>query len=512
MDLGLLLDMAVAGGDDRRAVCVVGGASLTTGELAQLAEAAAARFLADGCTHVAYCGVNGPALPVSLFGAARAGLPFVPLNYRLSNEQLADVALRHDLVVVAGGDDAARLHSLGIQRTIDPAELLAPPDQAAGPLPEPDADAVALLIYTSGTTSSPKAAVLRHRHLTSYVVGTVEFASMAPTDAVLVSVPPYHVAGVMNLLSNLYAGRRIVYLDPFDPRAWLDAVGDEGITHAMVVPTMLARIVKALDGQRPDLPTLRSISYGGAPMPLPVIEQALDLFPDVAFTNAYGLTETSSTITLLGPDDHRAAHRATDPALRDRLRSAGRPLPGVELEVRDEEGRPCPPGAVGAIFVRGEQVAGEYVGAKKGDDGWFDTRDRGHLDADGYLFIEGRSDDTIIRGGENIAPAEVEDVLLRHAAVADCAVVGLADEEWGQRVAAAVVFEPGSAVTPEELAAFARDHLRSSKTPDVIVVEDSLPYTETGKLLRRLVRERIAATTRPVPAGAAREHRPAPGR
>jgi len=296
----------------------------------------------------------------------------------------------------------------------------------------------------------------------------------------------------MNLLSNLYMGRRIVYLDSFSPETWLDTVRRQNITHAMTVPTMLARVVSTLGGAPADTPSLRTVSYGGAKMPVAVIQQALDLFPAVAFTNAYGLTETSSTISVLGPDTHREAVLSADPVVRARLGSAGQPLPGVEIEIRDEDGQCCPPGESGEIVVRGEQVAGEYLGSGGADDGWFATRDRGYLDQDGYLFIEGRSDDTIIRGGENIAPAEIEDVLLAHADVSDCAVVGVADEEWGQRIGAGVVLVKGARTTPEELRSFARHHLRGSKTPDVIVVFDELPYTDTGKLLRRVVREQLA--------------------
>ena len=495
MNLCLLLEMAVAQDPNRVAVTDVGGESLTTARLIDLAESAAKTFRATGASHIGFCGVNSLALPVALFGAASASLPFVPLNYRLADEQLRDVASRHDIVIVAGERDAARLHSLGLTRTIDPREILDPttsptaiPAYAAA---EPDHHA--LLLYTSGTTSAPKAAVLRHRHLTSYILSSVEFSSMSPDDSVIVCVPPYHVAGVMNLLSNLYSGRRIVYLDPFDATRWLSTVHEQKVTHAMVVPTMLARIVEAFEKSPVALPTLRSIAYGGALMPQAIITRALELFPDVDFTNAYGLTETSSTVALLGPDEHRAAIASSDEAVRRRLRSVGQPIPGVTIEIHDEAGETCEPGEAGEVVVRGDQVAGEYLGSAMAGDGWFHTRDRGWLDDAGFLFIEGRSDDTIIRGGENIAPAEIEDVLQSHDAVAECAVVGIDDEEWGQRIAAAVVLVPGSTVAPEELIEFARVRLRTSKTPEMISIESELPYTDTGKLLRRVVRDRLSA-------------------
>jgi acyl-CoA synthetase (AMP-forming)/AMP-acid ligase II len=499
VNLQILLDMAVAFDPDRIAITDPTGAHLSSRELDLLARQAAQHFVDSGAACVGYCATNGRALPVSLFGSVAARLPFVPLNYRLADAQLGEILQSLDLVIVADARNAPRLERLGVTRIIDP-ESLFRADDAHPRLPpfEIDPDDIALLLHTSGTTAAPKAAVLRHSHLSSYVIGTVEFGAADPEDAVLVVVPPYHVAGVMNLLSNLYLGRRIVYLDAFDPDQWLEVVRREAVTHAMLVPTMLARVIDSLHGVPPDLPTLRSLSYGGARMPAPVIDDALRLFPSVEFTNAYGLTETSSTISVLGPADHRAAHSSSDPRVRARMQSAGLPLPGIEIAVRDADGAACAPAEVGDIFVRGEQVAGEYLGADAGDTpsapaGWFATRDQGYLDDAGYLFVEGRSDDTIIRGGENIAPAEIEDALLRHESVADCAVVGLDDEEWGQRIAAAVVVSPGAVVTPAALQVFAREHLRTAKCPDVVVLVESLPYTDTGKLVRRAVRERILA-------------------
>jgi acyl-CoA synthetase (AMP-forming)/AMP-acid ligase II len=259
----------------------------------------------------------------------------------------------------------------------------------------------------------------------------------------------------------------------------------------MVVPTMLARICDCLDGDVDALPTLRALSYGGARTPTAVMQRVMTLLPDVDLTNAYGLTETSSTIALLGPDDHRAA-RDGDPVAVDRLSSAGRVLPTVELEVRGENGA-LPPGETGDIWVRGEQVSGEYAGtpAALGADGWFPTRDRGRLDADGYLFVEGRADDTIIRGGENIAPAEIEEVLLAQPGVAEACVVGIPDDEWGQRIVAAIVPRADAVLDADQLRGAVRHELRGSKTPDKIVFRHKLPHTDTGKLLRRVVLQEL---------------------
>jgi acyl-CoA synthetase (AMP-forming)/AMP-acid ligase II len=493
VNLLLLLDMAASARGDLPAV-QAGDGSLSCAEL--LAGAWAGADLAAGRDAVAYVGTNGLGFPVALFAAAAAGIPFVPLNYRLAVDQL-DAMLEPlgDVVLVGEGSAFEALAGRG-HPVLAAADLVAGGRRgdASGDVPV-DADGPAVLLYTSGTTSAPKAAVLRHRNLSAYVIGTVEFAAAGPDDAVLVSVPPYHVAGLANLLSNLYAGRRIVYLPQFDAGAWVEAVRREGITHAMVVPTMLARIADVLDADGGGLPTLRTLSYGGARTPSTVLQRVMELLPDVDLTNAYGLTETSSTIAVLGPDDHRAA-RSGDPQAVARLASAGRVLPTVEVEVRGDLGDAVPPGEPGEIFVRGEQVSGEYAtGAVLDDDGWFPTRDRGWLDEDGYLFIEGRNDDTIIRGGENIAPAEIEEALLQHPGIAECAVVGVPDDEWGQRIAVAVVTRDGAELDVEAVREFARRSLRSSKTPDVVSFVDALPYTETGKLLRRVVQSELEATT-----------------
>jgi len=487
VNLSLLLEMASSASDERIAV-VSGDVALSAIDLDAAARRVAARFLEMGATGVVYCGTNDVSFPIALFAASYAGIPFIPLNYRLGAEQLrplveanAGAVVITEIMPVVGADASM---------TVDRRELLDEAFAATSDVELPgfvDPEDVAVLLYTSGTSGTPKAAILRHRHLTAYVIGTVEFAGAEPEQAAIVTVPPYHIAGMANLLSNLYAGRRIVYLDAFDAEVWIDTVRREGVTQAMVVPTMLARVVTHLDGSPADVPTLRTLSYGGARMPLPVLEQALELFAGTGFVNAYGLTETSSTIALLGPDDHAAAF-AGDPVAKVRLGSVGKVLPGMEVEVRDEDGNVLAVGEPGLVFLRGEQVSGEYdAGSVVDEAGWFPTRDRGWVDADDYLFIEGRADDTIIRGGENIAPAEIEDVLVRHPAVDSACVIGLPNEEWGQSIAAAVVLSAGRSTTVEELQAYCREHLRGSKTPETIVFRDELPHTPTGKLLRREV-------------------------
>ena len=389
-------------------------------------------------------------LPLLLFSSARAGAAFTPLNYRLSADGLRELIDRLPQPLVVADAEYLDVVAGAGKQVIGSDEFIAAARTAEPAAEFPDPDDVGVVLFTSGTTSRPKAVELTHNNLTSYVTGTVEFDSAEPADAALICVPPYHIAGVSAALSNLYAGRKMVYLPQFDATEWVRLVSGEGVTTATVVPTMLDRIVSALESAPVALPTLRNLAYGGSKVALPLVRKALGLLPEVGFVNAYGLTETSSTIAVLGPDDHRAALASSDESVVRRLGSVGQPVPGVEVQIRGDDGDVLGPGETGELYVRGEQVSGRYaeIGSVLDADGWFPTKDIAMLDADGYLFIGGRSDDTIIRGGENIAPAEIEDVLVEHPLVRDCAVVGPEDPQWGQIIVAVVVPASDGAATP----------------------------------------------------------------
>jgi acyl-CoA synthetase (AMP-forming)/AMP-acid ligase II len=424
-------------------------------------------------------------------------VPYCPLNYRLADADLAGLLDRVAPALVVGDDARVERLSGGAGHTVYPRSefTLASLEAVADECAEYDSgEGTAIQLFTSGTTAAPKAAILAHSNLVSYILGTVEFASAEESEATLVSVPPYHIAGIAALTSSIYAQRRIVLLPAFAPEDWLKLVEAEQVTNAFVVPTMLGRIIQVLgNGVRADIASLKAIAYGGGKMPLELIDHALDLFPETAFTNAYGLTETSSTVALLGPDEHRAAHRSDDPAVRARLASVGIPLPTIELEIRDEDGAVLPAGETGEIYVRGDQVSGQYKEKSALDaEGWFPTRDAGYLDADGYLFLSGRADDVIVRGGENISPGEIEDLLLTHPAIADVAAVAVPSLEWGEAVGLAVVLRGGFEQPAEdELNDMVRARLRSSRVPEQIRFFPSLPYNEMGKLLRREIKKML---------------------
>jgi len=492
MSISLLLEMAASSNPDRTAV-VSGDLRLTTQQLSDLADGGAGVIAASNAKHLAYVGIGGAMLPVLIFAAARAGLAFTPINYRLSAEGIQALIKRlpEPLVVV----DSRYRDMVGdaSDRVMLSDEFLTAAHTGEPAAEFPDPESVAIVLFTSGTTSQPKAVELSHNNLTSYVTGTVEFESAEPTDAALICVPPYHIAGVSAALSNLYAGRKMVYLPNFDAEEWVRLIDAERVTTATVVPTMLDRIVTVLESDGHELPSLRNLAYGGSKVGLPLVRRALELLPHVGFVNAYGLTETSSTIAVLTPDDHREAHSASADHVAKRLGSVGRPVSGIELQIRDEDGKVLGPGESGELFVRGEQVSGRYaeIGSVLDEDGWFPTRDVALLDEDGYLFISGRSDDTIIRGGENIAPAELEEVLIEHSHVRDVAVVGVDDPQWGQAIVAVVVPAVGIDPDPEELREHVRKSLRGSRTPDRVVFRDELPTTPTGKVLRREIIETL---------------------
>ena len=325
----------------------------------------------------------------------------------------------------------------------------AEPDESEAEVEDED---ISILMYTSGTTSLPKGVQLRFRDFAAYVTANVEMADGTDRGVALVCVPFYHIAGTTAYMTNIWTGRKLIVMPQFDAKAWLDLVGRERVTHAFVVPTMMKQIIDEPAFAQTDLSSLTNLAYGGAAMPVQVIRRAIEVFPKrVGFVNAYGQTETTSSLTVLGPDDHRIEGTPEQIELKlKRLNSIGKPLPDVEIRVRDEDGKFLPHGQVGEIIIRTPRIMKGYAGRDDDarlPDGWRATGDLGWLDDDGYVFFAGRKDDMIIRGGENIAPAEIETVLMSHPAVDECAVIGVPSVEWGQIVKAFVVRRKDAKVT-----------------------------------------------------------------
>jgi acyl-CoA synthetase (AMP-forming)/AMP-acid ligase II len=443
--------------------------------------------------------VNSVAAIELLFAIAARGAVAVPMNFRARAPEVAHLTTDSgcklifadpryaELLEGARGDNVERMILLD-----DEYERLqrqaAPSAEISYEVEDHD---LAVLVYTSGTTSMPKGVQLTHGGLSSFALERGDVADGSDRGATLISVPLYHVAGLSALLLSIYAGRTILLMEQFAATDWLARAERDRPTHAFLVPTMLSKLLGEPGFADADLSSLAAISYGAAPMPLTTIQKAVAALPDsVEFSGAYGMSETTSTVTVLGPEDHRRRPGESEADHMCRLSSVGRPIEGVEIEVRGDGGA-CAPGESGEVFVRTGRAMTGYWGKDAGagkvvidDGGWLKTGDMGYLDAEGYLFLVGRAGDMIIRGGENIAPDEVETRLYSHPAVADAGVAGIPDEEWGERVGAAVVLREGSGVELAEIEDHCRE-LASFKRPEILIELDELPRTSTGKLVRR---------------------------
>ncbi|HVM52519.1 MAG TPA: class I adenylate-forming enzyme family protein [Acidimicrobiales bacterium] len=418
-----------------------------------------------------------------------------PRLERLITDATPDQPAALDAVFVVDGTESVSAPALPSGAKVESFTQLL--DDAAGFSPESSAeDDPVAIFYTSGTTGRPKGAIATHRSWIAAVQCLRHLAEQAVAgglasggsddrepEATLATLPLFHVSGCQStLVSNLVAGTRTILLDGrFDPERVLALIEAEGITRWSAVPTMVSRVCRHPDRDRFDLGSMRTVSYGGSPAPpeLPGLVRAT--FPNVrSVANAYGLTESGTIIAVnSGADFDR------------RPDSVGRPFPLIEVRIGDD----APPGAVGEIQLRGPMIMPGYwddPGASAeilSRDGWLSTGDLGHLDADGYLYVTDRAKDMIIRGGENVYPAEIEQRLGEHPDVIEAAVVGLPDPDLGESVKAIVRLVPGSTVSDEELSAFVGDALAAFKVPVVWArTAEPLPRNATGKLLKNVLR------------------------
>jgi len=359
----------------------------------------------------------------------------------------------------------------------------------------PQLDDTALQLYSSGTTGLPKGVELTHRNL---MVSMVESVSKAigyhgAPDVMLNALPTYHIAGVgVGLLTASKGGMSVLYPD-FDPAKVVASIAEHRITHSFLVPAMIQFMLQVPGAGEADYSTLKGISYGASPISEKVLLEAMRTFK-CRFMQVYGLTETTGAITCLPPEDH-------DPAgpKKQLLRSAGKPIDGVELRVAGADGRDCADGEVGEVWIRCRQnmkgywanpkATGEaFVDRQPDGLGWFRSGDAGYLQ-DGYLYLHDRMKDMIVSGGENIYPAEVENALMQHPAVADGAVIGVPDDQWGEAVKAVVVLKSGVQAAEAEIIGFMRERIAHFKCPKSVDFVEAIPRNPTGKILKRVLRE-----------------------
>lgn len=444
------------------------------------------------------------------FAAAQLDAIYVPINFRAKEDELATMLNivepsflflgERYLPLAAGGDlpDSRIVMLDGAVADGRPGydDLLAKGEPDQMHFPEDDEDATTVIMFTSGTTSIPKGVQLTHDSFSTFLLTNVAPADPDVAETNLLTVPMYHVAGLQAALAAVFGGRTLVVMSQFDPEEWMTLAVEHRANRAMLVPTMLKRVMDHPRFADYDLSTLDVITYGAAPMPLPVIRDAITKFPDTRFINAFGQTETASTITMLPPDDHilTGTPEQVEIKLR-RLSSIGKPLDDVEVMIVSEDGAPVPDGEVGEIVARGSRMMSGYWRQDEatGDtirSGWLYTGDLAWQDEDGYIYLAGRARDFIKRGGEMISPEEVEQTLLEHPGVAEAAVIGVPDLEWGEEVRAVVVRE-GDAISEGELIEFCRQRLAGFKRPRSVVFIGSLPRNVMGKVMKRDLRDQF---------------------
>ena len=348
-------------------------------------------------------------------------------------------------------------------------------------------DALAAIYYTGGTTGTPKGVMLSHANLMAAALGALSTGQfLAPRGRLLHSAPMFHLADGSGWVARNLVGGTHVILPGFTPDAVAVAVERYRITDMFLAPTMIQMLVDSPAAQRHDLSSLKHLIYGASPISQAVLERAMRLLPQATLLQAYGMTELSPTTTVLTAQDHQ------NPAL---LRSAGRAVPIAEVKIVDEDDNEVPRGTVGEVAARGPHVMLGYwnrpeetAAALRG--GWMHTGDGGYLDDDGYLFIVDRIKDMIVTGGENVYSAEVENALAQHPSVATCAVIGVPDADWGERVHAVVVLQDGATATAEELREHCGALIARYKAPRTVDFVDSLPLTAAAKVSKVDLRAR----------------------
>jgi acyl-CoA synthetase (AMP-forming)/AMP-acid ligase II len=390
--------------------------------------------------------------------------------------------LRHEYpdltTVIHAGDGPAPEGALSYEELISGAEPIE--DARRG------GDELAGLFYTGGTTGHPKGVMLSHANLMTSALGVMSAGFVFGTGGHLLhAAPMFHLADLVGWNGMVITGGTHVIIPAFSPAGVMGAISEHKVTDALLVPTMLQMLIDHPAIGEHDLSSLRRVLYGASPIPKAVLERAMKAFPNASFTQAYGMTELGPIATLLSPADHKND---------ELLRAAGRAAPHAEVRIVDDDDNEVPRGAVGEIVVRGGHVMLGYWNrpeetAEAVRDGWMHTGDGGYMDDRGYVFIADRIKDMIVTGGENVYSAEVENALAAHPAVASCAVIGVPDEQWGERVHAVVVLNPGYEITAEELREHAKTLIAGYKAPRTVEFTDALPLSGAGKILKRELRK-----------------------
>ncbi|MBY6116044.1 AMP-binding protein [Mameliella alba] len=454
---------------------------------------------------VAYLGLNTAEGHMLFMAAPLAGLVVVPMNYRLSARELADCLKDCDaslliadpsfldlaLEALASPETSARLIVTGDAPLPDGAlrlEDLLAQDLAPTEARSRDDDTL-IIYYSSGTTGKAKGVELTHWNVYSNSMGTITPYDFRPFERQLLVGPMFHAAAGSRAYTNLILPGHLLLMNKFEPRAMLSLIQDRKVQSTQLVPTMIQSILDLPDFDSFDLSSLRQISWGASPATEELLQRVVRAFPHVALNHAYGMTEASPVLTLLGPDYHRADFRD-----HGKLGSVGRVLSHIDLKICDEAGKELPRGQAGEIVARGPTIMKGYLGQPEQTaavlkDGWYHTGDAGYLDADNCLWISGRIKDMIISGGENVYPAEVENVLSLHPAVSQVAVIGVPHARWGEAVHAVIIRATGDTTTEAELIEYTRANLAHYKCPRGVTFRtEPMPMSGANKILKRDLR------------------------
>ncbi|MBI4299266.1 MAG: long-chain-fatty-acid--CoA ligase [Chloroflexi bacterium] len=444
------------------------------------------------------------------FATAKLDAIYVPLNFRARAEELTFMLNSSEPKVVLAGERYVEMvkgiagklksvkHYIALEKPQEGWQyyddlLKKASDEER--FPTADDEDLTVLMYTAGTTGFPKGVMLSYNSFSSYILNNVSPPDPEAEEKNILTVPLYHIAGMQAVMAAIYGGRTLIIQRQFEAKEWMELVQQERANRAMMVPTMLKMLMDDPDFKKHDLSSLEVITYGAAPMPLEVIKRAIQMFPGTRFINAFGQTETASTITMLPPDDHVMAGSPKEIEKKlKRLSSIGKPLDDIDVRIVDENGNNVSPGVVGEIVARGPRLMKGYwkmedATSQTMKGGWLYTGDLGYWDEDGYIFLAGRAKDFIKRGGEMISPEEVEQVLRSHPAIDDAAIIGVPDLDWSERVRAVVVLKMGMSATEQEIIEYCRKRLSSYKKPESVVFTQELPYNPMGKVLKRVLRE-----------------------
>jgi len=475
------------------------GEALTFAQLEERSRQIVAMLVAHGLTkgdRIAWLGKNARHYFELFYSAARIGIVMVPVGWRLAAPEIAYILGDTGAKVLFTDEGFDELATKACSEMGNPPEVVGTPaaqeEIASAPAVDfegagPD-DAV-LQLYTSGTTGNPKGAVLTNANLFSLRQPAEEAAQpwsqWDEDEAILICMPCAHIGGTGLGIMALAAGIRGIVQAEFTPDGVLDGF-EQGITRLFIVPAALQMVVHHPRAKTTDMSGVRYVMYGAAPIPLDLLREAVQTIPEAGFLQCYGMTETTGTIAILPPEDHCLEGN-------QRMKSAGKAVPGAELKVVGEDGKELPRGEVGELACKSPSNMMGYwklpeatEGALK--EGWMFTGDAAYMDEDGYVYIHDRMKDMIISGGENVYPAQVESAIYGHPAVGEVAVIGVPDEIWGEAVKACVVPKPGIDFDPDDIIAFTRERLAGFKVPKSVDVIPEMPRNASGKILRRELR------------------------